>query len=178
MPLVERRYAEALIGISRQAGEIEAYQHDLETVVELYNNQPDFRQFLLNPEFKAEAKKSAIDRILNGKVKQELISFISLLLDKGRIKNLPGILTEYIKLSDKLRNILAITIISSAPLSESETGRILTKYKNIHKASDVKVNLEIDPGLIGGVMIKIGDKVIDGSISGRLEGLRELLVKA
>jgi F-type H+-transporting ATPase subunit delta len=178
MPLIEKRYAEALIGLSVQKNTIDEYQQELLVIVELYKNLQEFRLFLLNPEIKTDNKKTVINNSFNGKVKKEIISFILLLLDKGRIRNLPGILIEYIKSADKIKNTMDITIISSIPLEDTQVSKIVEKYKTLFGSISAKIHLAIDSSLIGGVKVKIGDKVVDSSITGRLKNLREVLIES
>ena len=86
-----------------------------------------------------------------------------------------GINDEFIRLADIKQNTLNMTIISAAELDESHILRIKEKYQKIYNAASVRANMEIDKSLIRGVMLKIGDKVIDGSVRGRLESIKELL---
>jgi F-type H+-transporting ATPase subunit delta len=176
MPLIEKRYAEALVGLSVQNGAIDDYQQELLVIVELFENQPDFRLFLLNPEINIEIKKTVIRNAFGNNAKKELVNFLFLLLDKGRIINLPGILYEFTEAADKIKNTLNITIISAAPLDDKQVRDLVDKYKRIYNMTNAKLNLEIDESLIGGVKIKIGDKIVDGTITGRLKGLKELLL--
>lgn len=178
MPLIEKRYAEALIGLSVQSGAIDDYQQELLVIVELFKNQPDFRLFLLNPEIKTEIKKTVIRNVFSGKAKNELVNFLFLLLDKGRIINLPGILYEFTKAADKIKNTLNITIISATPLDDKQITDLVEKYKRIYNTTNAKVSQEIDKSLIGGVKVKIGDKIVDGTITGRLKGLKEVLLES
>jgi F-type H+-transporting ATPase subunit delta len=177
MSLIERRYAEALIAISSQAGTIDEYREELHAVVDIYKQQEDFRRFLLDPQIRAENKKNVVKSVFGSRIKDEIVNFLRLLLDKGRMAHLPGILEEYNFLADRKKNVLNMTIITAAPLSAEQVSRIKEKYKVMHKAYSVKADIEVDPSLIGGMKIKIGDKVEDGSIKGRLQGLKEILLK-
>jgi F-type H+-transporting ATPase subunit delta len=178
MPLIEKRYAEALIGLAVQNRSVDEYQQELLTIVDLYRNQQDFSLFLLNPEINNEIKKTVIVNAFGGKVKKELVNFLSLLLDKGRIVYLPGIFIEFTKAADRIKNILNITIISAVPLEDKQISSIVEKYKRIYHTTNAKLNLEIDVSLIGGVKVKIGDKVVDGSINGRLQDLKQVLFES
>lgn len=177
MPLVERRYAEALVNISMQGRVVETYQQQFGSIMELYNQQTDFRLFLLNPEINTDVKKEVVKKLFTSTLKAELVNFLMLLLDKGRIKFLPGIFNEFNRLADKKKNALNMTIISASPLSESQIQEIKQKYLKVYNASSVKADIEIDEGLIGGVKVKVGDCVIDGSVKGRLNSLKEILFK-
>lgn len=175
MPLVEKRYAEALVDIAAQAAALDEYQQQLGTIAGLFGGQPEFRVFLLNPEVKSEDKKRAIKSIFSGKIENELFNFLMLLIDKGRIGYLKGISREFEKLADERKNVLNMTIISALPLDKDQIDQISEKYRKLYNAYSVKAVVETDKGLIGGVKVKIGDKVIDGSVKGRIEGLKELL---
>lgn len=177
MPLVERRYAEALVAIAEQNGLIDEYQQEFQAVVDAFHHQMEFKFFLFNPEIKIDVKKEVIRKIFTGRVKNELINFLELLLDKGRIKFLPGILQEYVKMADQKKNILSITIVTAATLDGAKVEEIKEKYKKLYHASHVKAQVEMDPKLIGGLKVKIGDKVIDGTIMGRIESMKEILLR-
>ena len=175
MSLIERRYAEALIDISVENGAIDGYQQEFQNVVDVYNKEQELKFFLLNPRVNTDAKKDVLKKVFSDSVNSNVVNFLMLLLDKGRAKFLPGILEEFIRLADKKKNILNMTIISAAPLKDAQIDEIKEKYMKIYNASSVKVNVEVDESLIGGVKVKIGDRVVDGSIKGRLESLKELL---
>lgn len=177
MPLIERRYAEALVNISVQGGAIDTYQQEFQTVVTLFKEQSDFKLFLLNPEIRTDVKKEIVKKLFNNNLKSEMVNFLMLLLDKGRIKFLPGIYDEFTKLADKKKNVLNMTIISAAAVEDKQINEIKGKYKKIYNASDVKLDVEIDSKQIGGIKVKIGDRVVDGTIKGRLEGLKDLLFR-
>jgi F-type H+-transporting ATPase subunit delta len=175
MPLVDRRYAEALVEIADKANAIDEFQNDLTEVAEIFGHQQEFRLFLINPEVKIDTKKEILKSIFSKNLRPELLKFLLLLLDKGRIRYLPGINMEFIKLADNRRNTLNITIISAAKLEDAQIMKIKEKYGKEYKAACVKATLETDQSLIGGVKVKIGDKVIDGSVKGRLESIKQLL---
>jgi F-type H+-transporting ATPase subunit delta len=177
MPLVERRYAEALVNISVQSGAIDEFQQEFESVVTLFKEQPDFKLFLLNPKVEIESKKEIVKKLFSDSLKAEMVSFLLLLLDKGRIKFLQGIYDEFSKMADYKRNVLNLTVISASTIGEKQINEIKEKYKTIYNASSVTLKVEIDKTQLGGVKVKIGDRVVDGTIKGRLEGLRHLLYR-
>jgi F-type H+-transporting ATPase subunit delta len=176
MPLVEKRYAEALIELALQKNSVDVFQQELQSIVNIFNQQHDFKSFFLDPEINVNVKKETMKKLFDGKLSTELVNFLLLLLDKGRTGYLGGICKEYIELADKIKNVLYMTITSAAPIEQSQVNAIKDKYRKLHNASDVKTELVIDKSLIGGIKVKIGDKVIDGSIKGRLESLKELIV--
>lgn len=176
MPLVERRYAEAFVDLGSKNNELDQYMDEFGTVSDLFENHREFRLFLLNPELKGENKKSFIDAIFK-EMNKTVKNFLFLLIDKGRIKELANIYKASVRLSDKKKNTVELTIVSSEELTQVQIAKLKDKYKVLYSATAVKENLVIDKKLIGGIKIIAGDKVIDGSIKARLEGLREILSK-
>jgi F-type H+-transporting ATPase subunit delta len=177
MPILEKRYAEALVDISVQNNDIDAYQKDLEAISDAFSNMPDFKSFLLNPETDVETKKSILQKIFKNNVKDEVLHLILLLIDKARIKFLPGIFEEFVRLADEKRSILNMRIISAVPLSQLQLDELNEKFRKLYNASSVKTSVETDASLIGGVKVIIGDKLIDGTVKGMLKNLQYALLK-
>jgi len=175
MPLVDKRYAEALVEIAQTANAIDEIRQQLTEVKDIYKSQQELRLLLNNPKVKIDAKKGVINSLFSKHVRPEVLKFLLLLIDNDRIKHLSGINDEFIKLADIKQNTLNMTIISATELDESHITKIKEKYRKIYNAARVRANIEIDKSLIGGIMLKIGDKVIDGSVKGRLESFKELL---
>jgi F-type H+-transporting ATPase subunit delta len=171
MPVIESRYAEALAGIPVNSSETDQFIEELRSIENILNTLPDFRTFLLNPQIKIPDKRDFIDKCLSGRVRDVLVNFLKLLVDKGRLVYLPGILREFMVISDKKRNILNILIISSAPLENAQIRRIGEKMRKNSSSDSVNIDIKIDPELIGGIKIISGGRIIDGSIKGRLEML-------
>lgn len=176
MSLVDRRYAEALVEISIQKNKIQSYQEELKGIVSIYNSQLDLKLLFINPQVKTEVKKEIAEKLFGNQIDSDLLNFLKLLFDRGRIKFLPSIADEFNKLADKHKNVLSMTIIASAPLDEKQINSIKEKYRKLYNATSVNASNEIDTSLLGGVKVRIGDKVIDGTVKGRLEALRQVLV--
>lgn len=176
MPLVEKRYAEALVDLSVENGETDDYRSKLKMLAELYESQQEFQWLLLTPEISMEVKKETIIKILGVKPGDKLANFVMLLIDKGRIKFLPSIFKEFDRLADIRRNVLNMTILSASPLIGMQIDLLKTKYRKEYNASAVNAQVQVDKSLIGGVKVIIGDRVIDGSVRGRLKTLNQLII--
>lgn len=174
MSLVEKRYAEALIALAEPQDAFEAIGRELKLAVETVTENQEFWMFLQNPHAGEKKRKDAIKAVFANVIMPELVSFLQLLIDKNRVKELPGILKQYEILADERRNILNMTIVSAFPLSDSQIDKLKQKYGELYRAADVKALVKLEKNLIGGVKVMIGDKVIDGSVKGRLDSLKEL----
>ncbi len=175
MPLVDKRYAEALINLAVEKDVIEAYQNELTVLSDIYGSERELRAFLLSPKNSVDTKKSMLSSLFGGKVQPDLLNLLFLLLDKGRISFLPGIGREFIRLADEKRSILHIAIMTPIPLDQAHIDRIGERFRKLYNSSSVKATVNLDPTLIGGVKVAVGDKLYDGSVSGRLSKLQAMI---
>ena len=176
MALVDKRYAEAFVNLAMEKNAIDSYQEDLKAVSEIYGNEEVLRTFLLNPENTLKTKKSVLTGIFEGKIQQAVLHLLLVLADKGRMSSLPGIYREYVRMANEKRSILNMTIYTAVPIEQAQIDSISEKFRALNRAASVKVLLEIDPSLIGGVKVAIGDKLYDGSVKGKLARLHASLV--
>lgn len=175
MPSVYNIYAEAFFKLSLQENALNENQNDLIFVTDLYKAEPKFRGFLLDPETKKSDKKQAIINVFAGKISNHTLHFMMLLLDKSRINFLPEICTEFVKISDKHRNILSITITTATGLDQEQIELICETFKTRFKAEGARVTVKIDPAVIGGIKVVVGDKLFDATVKEALSGLRRAL---
>lgn len=172
MSQVTCQYAKAFFDLSLQEGALEAYRDELAAVADIYSTENLFRDFLNCPAVKKTHKKQVLDRVFQDQVGLNTLNFLMLLLDRGRLHSLPEICSEFIKIYDKERNILNITITSAIPLDQKYLNAICEKYKTLYEAASVKAYLIIDPTLLGGIRVAIGDKIYDASLKEKLLELR------
>jgi F-type H+-transporting ATPase subunit delta len=173
---VESRYAEALSQLASENGLLAAYGSELGLIAELYKSQPDLRAFLANPAVRPELKKDLVSKVFGGKIDGRLVNFLYLLIDNRRLGLLDRIFSEYRRLADRLGNVLHIEIVSAGPLTDAQAESIKSIYAKEYGAASVEAGLKTDPSLLGGVLVRIGDKVIDGTVKGRLRELAETVI--
>jgi F-type H+-transporting ATPase subunit delta len=176
MPSVDNRYAEALVDVAEMNKSLDATQEELGVFAEMYSKQPDFARFFLAPEIGKKEKKDALRNMFNGS-DNIILPFLQLLIDKGRISNLLGIYKAYIDIANKRKKVLNMEIRTFAIIDDTQINKIKEKYMKEYDATDVKITISIEPTLLGGVVVQIGDRVVDGSIKGRLKGLRDTTTK-
>jgi F-type H+-transporting ATPase subunit delta len=177
MPLVENRYADALADIAVKSGNIELFKEQARLILSLYDTQEDLKTLLTSHEVDSTVKKNIIKSIFKDNTRNELVNFLLLLVDKGRVSHLPGIIKEFEKMANDRSNVLTMKIISASPLEDKQINRIKEKYRNIYNAVSVSADIKVDSSLLGGVKVVVDDKVFDGTVKGRLEELRKMIVK-
>ncbi|MCP3941700.1 MAG: ATP synthase F1 subunit delta [Desulfobacteraceae bacterium] len=174
---VSRRYAKALILIGQENGQAEQYNEELRSVVGLFDTQVGFELALINPLYNKKDRKKVLQAVLAATDLSAIMkSFMVLLFDKGRIGFLREIASYYNDLADELKGVVKASVISATQLS-SEVIEKIREVLSKKAGKTIVLNVEQDPSLIGGVVTKIGDLVLDGSVKTQLINMRETLKK-
>ncbi|MFH2059755.1 MAG: ATP synthase F1 subunit delta [Pseudomonadota bacterium] len=174
---VSRRYAKALILIGQENDTADQYKAELESIVQLFDTQENFETTLINPLYNKNDRKKVLEAVLASTDLSAIIkSFMLLLFDKGRIGFLREIASYYNDLADELKGVVKASIVSATKLSQGAVNKI-KKALSKKTGKNIVLNVEQDPDLIGGVVTKIGDLVLDGSVRTQLINMRETLKK-
>ena len=176
MAVVARTYARALFEAAKDAGRIDEVRDQLTTFVEAVDEVPELRSLIRNPELDPLTKAAALDAVLEGA--DELIrNFVRVVTRKGRAAQLDEIAREYEVLVAAEEQILSVELTTAYELSDDEAEAIV---KQIEEASGQRVEAArtVDPGLIGGLVLKAGSLEVDSSVRGRLDRLRRDLAHA
>ncbi|KJS68508.1 MAG: ATP synthase F0F1 subunit delta [Peptococcaceae bacterium BICA1-7] len=171
---VGSRYAEALYTIAEREKSVEVIEQELIAVDAVVRDNRDLQKVLYHPRITSEDKKSLLSELLSGKVSQVTLEFLNLLVDRQREQFLSVIVEYYINLANKARNITEAKVTSAVELTAKEQKEMAALLDKI-TGKKVETSFSVDPSLIGGVVVRIGDRVIDGSIRTRLATLREHL---
>lgn len=167
-----KRYAEALAQIARDGNSWDQWDRDLSGLARLVE-QPDFKAVLESPKVPLARKEALISEALPnaGPLVRNLAQ---LLILRRRIDAVPDVLTEFRRMHDGHRGIEHARVTTAVPLEQREREALLQQL-SIMTGKRIEVETEVDPGILGGVVVRIGDKLIDGSTRGRLEALRRRL---
>lgn len=175
---IARRYAKALMTIGREDGQAETYKEELGSVVKLLEEQEGLFMAITNPLYNADSRKNVlrlvVERLGLSKV---MTSFLLLCFDKGRIRYLNDIYSFYEKLTDELANIVRADLVSAVKLPEESIARIRDALSE-KTGKEVRMEVSVDPALIGGAVTRIGDLVLDGSVRTQLMSLKESLQRS
>ncbi|MGF1590537.1 MAG: ATP synthase F1 subunit delta [Pleurocapsa sp.] len=160
-------YAQALMSLAQQEDLAERFGETFRALESLLFESKEFKDFVLNPVIKNEDKRAVLKQVM-GDANPYLVNFMMLLIDKRRIIFLEPIIEQYLSLLRKLNQTALAEVISAQELSDEQKGNIVKKVKGFVEARDVELKTSIDSNLIGGVIIKVGSKVIDASLRGQL----------
>lgn len=164
-------YASALMSLAKSNNLSEQFGNDIRSLLSMLEISEELRQFLANPLIKPDAKKAVIKQITGEEINPLMRSFLSLLVDKGRILFLEGIGKQYLTQLRELNQTVLAEVTSAVPLSEAQQQTVSEKVQAMTGARQVEIETKIDADLIGGVVIKVGSQVIDASLRGQLRRL-------
>jgi F-type H+-transporting ATPase subunit delta len=173
---VDKVYAQALYEIAEQAGQTDAIGEELKDLGQLIQTQPDLAKLIDSRVLRAESLASAIQSIFEGKVSDTLYRFLQVLNRKGRIANLPGVIVEYKRLYEEKHGVVEVEAFVANRLDDSQASQVAA---GVGKAIGRNVILKqhVDPSLIGGLKLRVGDRLIDGSAATQLKILRQRIVQ-
>jgi F-type H+-transporting ATPase subunit delta len=167
-----RRYAEAAFEIATRDGTIEAWRRDLDAA-DTALGESDLLEILANPALPLEQREEIVARVYAG-LSAPARNLVALLVRRGRIEQLPRVAAEFRRLDDQRQGIVHATATSALPLTDTEI-RALTARLEQMTGGTVALRTEVDESLLGGLIVRVGSRLIDGSVRGRLERLRNQL---
>jgi F-type H+-transporting ATPase subunit delta len=170
-----RRYAEAAFEVATRDGTVDAWGRDLAFAAGLARDERVARD-VDSPAVAFGHRRKAVEQLLGGRVSQQVLNLALLLTERGRFAILPSVSAEYDALVRQSRGIVAATVTTPEALSGGELAAVRTRVEQL-AGSKVELSTDTDPSLMGGLTVRIGDRLIDASVRGRLERLRGRLVQ-
>lgn len=170
--LVARRYANALHDLAKDASALDAVDADMTLVDETIDGAKDLSLMLASPIVSRDKKKNVVKAIFGSQIGKQTLDFLLLLVDKGREQTLPEIAAAYRELRDTQQGVMQATARTAEPMTADEQGRL---QEALEKSTGKWIRLDVqqDPSVMGGVVVRVGDMVYDRSVSNGLAQLRE-----
>ncbi|OGI22042.1 MAG: ATP synthase F1 subunit delta [Candidatus Melainabacteria bacterium RIFOXYA12_FULL_32_12] len=169
------RYAIAMIDLGEKTNQLDILGDDLSKINNTFKSNPELLKFLEHPTITADDKKDVINKIFKDAVTDYALSLTKLLLDRNRIFLFPYLVSHYNDILSKKRNITVAKIITAIDIDDDTKNRVKDKLEKALSCS-IKLETRINPDIIAGMVIKIGDKIIDGSIKTKLENMKKQLI--
>lgn len=171
-----RAYAEALVNLAEKAGKAEAVLEDLEAVqTEVLAAHPELAAVLASPSLGVAKKDRIITRVLDGRADELSVKFLRLLNRNGRLVLLGSILRQAREFRDKRLNRRAVVVRSAVELDPGQRQELIEKLRS-GLGSEPVVKFEVEPALLGGLVVRLGDQVHDASLRAQLRRMRQRLV--
>lgn len=173
--LVSKVYGDALFETAMEKDRMDVLYEEIGSLVPVLEGNPELMALLNNPRIVKEEKVSIIHQVFGGRVEEELMGFLTIVVEKGRQNDLLPIFDYFIQRVKEFKRIGTVSVTSAVELSEEQKARLKEKLLASTDYVMFETSYQIDPALIGGMVIRIGDRVVDSSIRTRLyEMKREL----
>ena len=173
--VVAKRYADALYQLGLEKNTLDQLVKEFRVVQEVFNKNKQLETFLMHPKIDNVEKKQLITKVFQG-IQADIINTIKLLVERRRIKALSNIIVSFIQLVNDAKGIADATVYSVRELTDVEKMELQQTFaKRIGKTA---INLKniVDPSIIGGIKIRVGNTIYDGTISGKLDRISKRIV--
>jgi F-type H+-transporting ATPase subunit delta len=171
------RYAQALFGLAKKTNKLDEQLGELVKVGAIFSQHPALGRSLQSPTIPSTVKKSILQKVLAGRVSDTTLHFFYVLVDKNREVYLESIIEGYKELLRHERGQVHVVIQSAGPLSPAVQQQVQTRMRE-YTGKTVELTYEVDPELLGGLVIRVGDRIIDGSVRHQLSQIHERLTRA
>ena len=172
--IIANRYAEALFQLSEEENITKEIYNELHSVLNIIKSNKDLDNVLKSPLVAKAEKVQLIETLFNNKINNNLKNFLKILVEKGRISSLKSIELTFKQLLNEKNNVIEGTVISAIPLTDEkvkELEKTLSKKYN----KNVTLENEVDESILGGVLVRLGNTQIDGSVKTRLNNIKDQL---
>ncbi len=172
-----RRYGEALGELASEQHLLDQVEEELAIVREVLDGEPELREFLADPKVPTDTKDLVVQELFAQRLSRITLNFLRLVVAKQRAAYLNDMIDAYIAYANTKRGVIEVEVTTAAPLTESQADALIRKFSEI-TGRKIRLLTKQDEALLGGVVARIGDLVLDGSVRTRLEMLGESLKRA
>jgi F-type H+-transporting ATPase subunit delta len=168
-------YAESLFRLASAEEMADRVEEELHELERLYQSNPELKEFINNPRIRAEGKKDALVELLGDKLSRVTLNHVYLLIDQERGRMLPKVAEEFYRLASEARAKVTAEVITAVPISDDTREKLGETLRRITK-KDVYLRARVDESILGGAVVRVGDKVLDGSVQSKLNQLKKQML--
>lgn len=175
--LVSKTYGDALFELAVEENLTDSLLEEIQMVKAVLKENEDFEKILMHPEISKTEKLQVIENVFKGQTSDALTGFLRIVVTKGRYKDLPDIFAYFIARVKEYKKIGVAQVISAVPMTDGQKQKIEQRLLDTTRYETMEIDYKVDESLIGGLMIRIGDRVVDSTIKSRLGKLTANLMK-
>lgn len=175
--IVSKTYGEALFELATEESRANEMLEEIQAVRKILNENPQFGELMLHPGIAKQEKLKMVDNIFKGRVSDDLTGFLNIIVENERFKELDSVFEYFIDKAKESQGIGVAHVATPKPLSDKEKADVEAKLLETTDYIKMEMNYSIDESLIGGMVIRVGDRVVDSSIRTKLDGLTKELLK-
>jgi len=175
--LISKTYGEALFELAVSENKTDTFTEEIEAVLKVLKENPEFSDIMNHPKILKEEKLQIIETVFKGRISDELTGFIRLIVEKDRYRQIREIMQFFLDEVKSLKGIGVAYVSSALPLREEQKKQIEEKLLETTAFKSMEMHYQTEESLIGGLVIRIGDRVVDSSIRTKLSELKKQLMK-
>ena len=176
MEEIAQVYARSLFQVAREQGKLDVVREELGQVSEVLQSDHDMRLFFFSPYFSTEEKREGLRQTIEG-ADPVTMNLLDVLVENHRLPVVPRIQREYERLWRDANDLLPVTVTSAVELDDAVVTRISEEIGR-QTGRTVELTRTVDPSIVGGFIVRVGNSILDSSIKNRLENLRKQIVRA
>jgi F-type H+-transporting ATPase subunit delta len=170
-----RIYATALFELAEERNTLDERAGEVRTLFDVLSAKPGFRPVIESPMVETERKNALVRDVLGDRFSRDLRNLVLLLVDKNRQHLLMAVLETFLELYDESKGMLKATLTTAVPLAEGEADRLSAGLSE-KVGKRILLGENVDPGILGGAVLRFGDYIVDGSLRSRIDKLRDELL--
>lgn len=175
--LVSKIYGDALFETAIEKQEVDTLYEEVSAMVPIFRNNQDLEQLLNNPQIVKEEKISIVNQIFSGRISEDLMGFLAIIVEKSRQKDLVSVFEYFIHRVKEHKRVGTVYVTSAVELKPEQKQRLEQRLLETTSFVTFEMNYAVDQSLIGGLVIRIGDRVVDSSVKTQLYELKKELSK-
>lgn len=165
---VSKIYGDAYVSLQVEEKRLAEAMEEVKAVKEIFDTNADLIRFLHHPQITKDEKMKIVEKILKGKVSDDMTGFLMIIINKGRYQEINGIFDYMIEQMKKLQGIGTLQVTSAIPLSKEQKDKIKKRVLSLTSYKELEIIYEIDEAVIGGLILCMDDRVVDNSIRTKL----------
>jgi F-type H+-transporting ATPase subunit delta len=172
--VVAKRYAKALFEVAKEKNLISQVEEELKSIVNAIKAHADLQKFLNHPNIGVSVKTDLLKQVFEGKVSEPVWNILQIIIDKGREGILNVLVSDYVKIANEALGQANATVYTAVALNEEQLAEIAAQFSKL-TGKTLRLDTVTEPKLLGGIQVRIGDRLYDGSLSGKLDRLSKSL---
>ncbi|HEY5561818.1 MAG TPA: F0F1 ATP synthase subunit delta [Clostridiaceae bacterium] len=173
---LERRYARAIYEVAEGKNKVEEYISELSQVMDILSSDSNFQLVVSQPQISTSNKIGIFNTIFKGRISEDTLSFLLVLIEKDRVTGLAGIIKSMKLIKLEKENTVVAKVKTVIPLQDEERILLKSKLSNMYNKK-ILLDEELDESILGGVFVRVGDDIIDGTVKSKLTEMKRLMLK-
>ena len=175
--LISKTYGDALFELAIEKDKVDVLLQEIEQLQEVLSENDEFGRLMNHPKIIKEEKIQVARDVFEGRISEELLGFLTIIITKDRYKDIDAILDYFVAEVKRYKGIGVATVTTAVPLKEEQCKKIEQKLLDTTEYKKMEIHYQLDESLIGGMVVRIGDRVVDSSIKTKLNELQKDLLK-